>query len=811
MNHMKKTFIVLLQLLLITAGCRNEIDIKSPAGVTEEEIKADAAFNNQIVEGVGNVIYAQKLERNTLSQLVLRVAYQGDTVAYFGKINAEGKLEYIHTSVYARENNSKLFVRQIYPDEGTGRMYTVSNGVKSRFVIESVNYNETDKQISILDYDWTTGKYKTLGSVVTRDGEIIADYSSERKMASECEKKEPTDEIDKNFNSHAQNIACGGVALDSYPVLATLKKLVESALQSGEGGANNPQAAKELTDLDESIIKQSDYEKKVTGKVEDLESLETDAPSFWDIVEKLYDKVTSPAGVPLFLVPFKEASDLDYNELEDDMVKLAFTVIHQETKLPFTELPVPIDMRIVVPGTSTVLYNLQPKFAHRANGQVVFRFDPYILPLTDLGETYPRVEVQYKFGFDSWSHFEKQFVNIKHNVPRVVDEQNNLLKFPLDFEEYKPKLFKLVQADGSTPIDPKNYAHMKLGKGANSKITASLETSSNGFYIKMSTSDLVTPSQLGIFRVTYKDRVLDELSFRLKLNTPTKIASVSGNAQTGAKGKLLPKPLKVRITNKDGEGVSNAIVNWVVTAGEGRLENAMVESDDDGYAEANWVLGDNELPQEVLVGSVNRAGEALAGSPLQFSAKVGPDYKIEILSKNVLGGYGNPFQVRVTDMEGKPIPQVEINWQAVKGFEIKSSENFTNALGIVEARGVITEFRGYSLKASLKNEESVAVSFNASEYISGMTYEGRKSNGFVIDYDPNVRRPNPFYIFFHDENLIPTVGMLVEWQIGTERAQVLTNGVGAIEVKWSDPEAKTVNFKILGKGKVLGSWSNLPL
>jgi hypothetical protein len=810
-QNMKKALILILQFLLVTVGCKNEIDIQRPGKINEAQLKEDAVFNNTLVDGVGNVLYAQKLKANTLSQLVLRIAYQQDTVAFFGKVNADGKLEYIHTSVYAKENNTRLFVRQIYPDEGTSRMYTVTNGVKSRIVIESTSLNDTDKQISVLNYDWNKEEYKTLSSVVMRNEEVIADYSSERKLdVVDCERREPLDELDEQINRTLQYFACGGLAIDSHPTLSAIKAIVEAARKKWlEENGDEPQAAKEFDDFNDAVEEQSDFEQKTNGKIEDLKSVETDQDSFWDKLEDYYEKASSDDNVPLLLVPFQEASDLDYDETEDEDVKLVFTVIHQETKLSYTDKPVPVDMRIVVPGTSDVLYNLPPKFAHRANGQVVFRFDPYVIPANNKGITHPRVEVQYKFGFDDWSHFEKQFVNIIHNLPKVVDEQNQPLKGPVEMEEHKSRLFKLAFTSGATTFDPKNYAHVGMEKGSNPKIAGFFEASMTGFYLKLSSSDLATPDQTSTFKVVYRNCIIDEISVRLKLNTPTKLTAISGNGQTGVAGKALPRPLRVRITNKEGDGVSNTNVEWAVIAGDGKLENVITESDDDGYAEANWVLGDKKLPQEVIVRSVNRAGEALADSPLKFNAKVGSGYKMEIVSKNVLGGYSNPFKIKVTDIEGKPIPQAKINWAPVKGIQIKSSDTLTNAQGIAEARVVIEG--AYSINATLKEDELVSAKFNAAPYIANIKYRDKNIHGYVIDYDANSRRPNPFYVFFHDKNLVPEPGLNIRWYIGTtEGGGGNTNGVGAIEVKWKDPEAKTVVFTFYEGVTEWGRW-NLPL
>lgn len=810
---MKIALPLILYLLLVTTSCKNEIDIKRPTEINQTRLKEDAAYNNKLVEGVGNVLYTKRLAPNTLSQLVLRIAYQQDTIAYFGKINGDGKLEYIHTSVYAKENNTKLFVKQIYPDEGTSRMYTVTNGIKSRIVIESTSFNETDKLISVLDYDWNKENYRTINSVVMRNEKVIADYSSQRKFdVVDCERKEPLDELDKQINKTLQYFACGGLAIDSNHTLSAIKEIVEAAKKMLlEENDKEPQVVKEFDSFNDAVEEQSNYDRKTQGKVEDLKSVETDQDSFLENLENYYEKLVTNNNIPLLLVPFHEASDLDYDETEDEEVKLAFTVLHQDTKLPFTDRPVPINMRIVIPGTATVLYDLTPKFAHRANGQVVFRFDPYVIPANNKNVSYPRVEVQYKFGFDDWSNFEKQYVNIKHNFPKVVDELNQPLKNPVDMEERKSRLFKLAYSSGTIPFATKNYAQVGMAKGSNPKMAGFFESSAAGFYLKLSSEDWITQGQSSTFKIMYRNCIIDEITVRLKLNTPTTLTAVSGNAQTGVSGKALPKPLRVRITNKEGKGVSNTNVEWAVISGNGKLENVITETDEDGYAEASWILGDKTLVQEVIVRAVNRAGEGLAGSPLKFNAQVASGFKIGIISNNVLGGHSNPFRIKVTDLEGKPVSQAKIDWEVIKGIQITSFDSLTNAQGIAEATVQQTPSNGYSVKVALTEDKSISTNFRASPYIAGMKCCSDRIVGvvgYVIDDEVNIGRTNPFYIFFHDKNFVPEPGLYFKWVIGAEGGSGVTNGVGAIEIKWKNPEAKMVTITQYDKGKVMGSWHN---
>ena len=91
---------------------------------------------------------------------------------------------------------------------------------------------------------------------------------------------------------------------------------------------------------------------------------------------------------------------------------------------------------------------------------------------------------------------------------------------------------------------------------------------------------------------------------------------ISGNDQSGIINTLLPQPFKVRIINQDGFPVSNEMVNFVVTYGDGSTDGSSgVRTDADGYASAYFRLGAT-AGQHVVEARVPGA----QNSPIRFSA-----------------------------------------------------------------------------------------------------------------------------------------------------------------------------------------------
>src|SRR5215211_5365591 len=68
-----------------------------------------------------------------------------------------------------------------------------------------------------------------------------------------------------------------------------------------------------------------------------------------------------------------------------------------------------------------------------------------------------------------------------------------------------------------------------------------------------------------------------------------KAATKSGDLQTGVTGETLPDALRI-IVPRDGEPESGVTVTW--STGDGALDPASGETDDEGVSTSTWTLGD---------------------------------------------------------------------------------------------------------------------------------------------------------------------------------------------------------------------------
>jgi len=95
------------------------------------------------------------------------------------------------------------------------------------------------------------------------------------------------------------------------------------------------------------------------------------------------------------------------------------------------------------------------------------------------------------------------------------------------------------------------------------------------------------------------------------------IAVASGNNQSGSPGAALANPLKVKVTDQFGNGVSGVNVDWAVTNGTATVGSPSSSSDATGTAQVGVTLGATPGPVTITATS-----GILTGSPVTFNATV---------------------------------------------------------------------------------------------------------------------------------------------------------------------------------------------
>ncbi len=174
-------------------------------------------------------------------------------------------------------------------------------------------------------------------------------------------------------------------------------------------------------------------------------------------------------------------------------------------------------------------------------------------------------------------------------------------------------------------------------------------------------------------------------------NAARDLKAISGNAQKGQVGQILPEPLVVRVTDRDGRPVFGTAVRFDVTFGGGLVNESVgltINTNEFGEARVSWRLGPNAGPHTVRVTSNN-----LQGSPLDFlaTAEAGRAARLEIYSgQNSSGEVGSnspALCVLVTDASGNGVDGVNVMFELVRGTGTFAPGSFTPVIETTTREG----------------------------------------------------------------------------------------------------------------------------
>jgi hypothetical protein len=114
------------------------------------------------------------------------------------------------------------------------------------------------------------------------------------------------------------------------------------------------------------------------------------------------------------------------------------------------------------------------------------------------------------------------------------------------------------------------------------------------------------------------------------------LSVVSGNSQSGPVNTQLPQPIRVRITDSNGNPVPNFVVNFVATSGGGSVFGEAEETNSSGYVDELWTLGPRLGAQTLAAQSVNSSTGA-GVTYGTFTATATPPANVVVVAQNGSG------------------------------------------------------------------------------------------------------------------------------------------------------------------------------
>jgi hypothetical protein len=160
------------------------------------------------------------------------------------------------------------------------------------------------------------------------------------------------------------------------------------------------------------------------------------------------------------------------------------------------------------------------------------------------------------------------------------------------------------------------------------------------------------PSATGDYTIDAVFSGVDPVSFtgHATADVPTKLEMVSGNGQSASVGGQLPAPLRVKVTDANGNPVENVGVTWTAVNGAGSVSATSTGTDALGIAEVSRTLGLVPGPY-----TTTATVDGLTGSPVTFtsSATVGAAAKLAIVTQPA------PTGLSGVPLETQPVIQLQ--------------------------------------------------------------------------------------------------------------------------------------------------------
>ena len=287
-------------------------------------------------------------------------------------------------------------------------------------------------------------------------------------------------------------------------------------------------------------------------------------------------------------------------------------------------------------------------------------------------------------------------------------------------------------------------------------------------------------------------------------DVPTTIVMQSGDGQVGTVGAALPSPLRVRVSDANGNGVENVSVTWTAVGG-GSVSSTTTGTDEQGIAQVNRTLGGTPGAY-----TTTAAVAGLTGSPVTFSstANVGPPSRLQWIVQPagaVVGQTLASMQVEIQDAQGNRVTGasnlVTITAPAGAGLDGDDDENASggvatfNALRLTRAGTFQLTARASGLANDVSNSITIAKGATSIGIVSRSPTTSVVGQQVTISYQVSVDAPA-------EGN--PTGSVTVS--DGTQSCTGTVSG-GSCAISFQTAGARTLTAAYLGDANFNGSTS----
>jgi len=327
-------------------------------------------------------------------------------------------------------------------------------------------------------------------------------------------------------------------------------------------------------------------------------------------------------------------------------------------------------------------------------------------------------------------------------------------------------------------------------------------SSSDTTKVKVGSTGLATAIALGGAQVTATSGAASKSAAVTVVQLAARIAKVSGDAQSGSVGQLLPQALVVQVVDSASNAVPAATVTFSLTGSTGSLGTPTPATGANGQAQTTWTLG------SVPGGQGVRASVAGVASPAVFTATAAvgaPKSIVKQAGDGQTRGSGTVVltapAVSVKDTFGNAVAGVAVTFSvpdAASGSVTGASQT-TNASGVATVGSWTLGAVGTDSLLATVNGTSLVAVFTATSQAIGAPANvavlvGNNQPG-LVGYGVNVRPA----VLVTDASSSPVPNAAVTFAVQTgggsvTNASVTTNASGIAQVgKWTLGAAAGVN------------------
>lgn len=196
----------------------------------------------------------------------------------------------------------------------------------------------------------------------------------------------------------------------------------------------------------------------------------------------------------------------------------------------------------------------------------------------------------------------------------------------------------------------------------------------------VSTTGLVTAVATGSATITVSAAGFSTPVTVTVTQAPAALSKVSGDAQTALENSAVANPLRVKVADALGTGITGVTVTFTI-AGGGTLNDSSVATGANGEAQVTWTLGASGQAQSVTAAvagltSVVFTATASSSAPAAI-VKVSGDAQTGVES----AALPNPIKVKVTNGLGAAMSGVSVAFAAQNGGSVSAAAVNTNAAG----------------------------------------------------------------------------------------------------------------------------------